>query len=114
MADMYGIAQIEVLYNGSGISGVMVHIVAFWHLAWATVTAAIESDNPVAVLGEEQHLGIPVIGAEWPVMVKNDWLAAAPIFAEDLDAVLRSHCLHDMRRTGWNGKRASNTAVRIV
>jgi hypothetical protein len=54
------------------------------------VTAAIESDNPVAMLEEEQHLGIPVIRTEWPAMVKNDWLAAAPIFVEYLDAILRS------------------------
>jgi hypothetical protein len=53
MSDMYGITQIEMLDDGGGISGVTVHVVAFRHLARSTVTAAVESDNTVAMLDEK-------------------------------------------------------------
>src|SRR3954466_3135367 len=40
-----------------------------------------------AVIGEEDHLGIPVVGRQRPAMTEHDRLTLAPILEEDLDAV---------------------------
>jgi hypothetical protein len=53
MADMHGIAQIEMVDDGRGIGGIVVHIVAFRHLTGTTVTMTIETDNSITVLEEK-------------------------------------------------------------
>jgi hypothetical protein len=48
------------------------------------------------VVQEEQHLGIPVVGAERPAMVEDTGLALALVFVEDLDAVLGCNRVHGL------------------
>jgi hypothetical protein len=42
---------------------------------------------------EEQHLVVPVVGAQRPTVVKDDRLAGAPVLVEDLGAVARFECV---------------------
>jgi hypothetical protein len=46
----------------------MIHVVTVSHLSGPAMTAAIMSDDAIAFLQEEQHLGVPVIaesGQPW-------------------------------------------------
>jgi hypothetical protein len=52
------------------------------------MATTIMGDDPVALCQEEQHLAVPVIGAQRPAMMEHDWLALAPILVEDFGAVL--------------------------
>jgi hypothetical protein len=87
VADVDRIAQLQVLGHRRDIGGVGVHVVAGPGLVRAPVTAPVVGDHPVAVLEEEQHLAVPVVGAQWPAMVEHDRLAGAPILVEDLGPV---------------------------
>jgi hypothetical protein len=58
------------------------------------MAAAVDADHAIAMMDEEQHLSIPVVGAERPTMMEDDGLALAPILVEDLNAVLRSNEAH--------------------
>ena len=51
------------------------------------MASAVVGDHAVALGQEEQHLCIPVVGAERPAMVKHDWLTGAPGLVEDFGAV---------------------------
>jgi hypothetical protein len=46
------------------------------------------------MVDEEQHLGIPVVGAERPAMMEDNRLALAPVFVKDFDAILRFDKAH--------------------
>ena len=54
------------------IGGVMVHV-----MARASMAAAVDPDDTVAVLDEEQHLGVPVIGTQRPTVMEDNGLAMA-------------------------------------
>src|SRR5690349_21512012 len=82
------IPKIQMLDNRCRVGGIVVHILAVRHLARASVAAAVDSHNAVPVLDEEQHLGIPVIGAKRPAMMEDDRLTPAPVLVEDLSAIL--------------------------
>ena len=58
--------------------------------------AAVDANNAIAVLEEEQHLRIPVIGAQGPAVMEDNRLTVAPILVEYLGTVFggdRAHCI---------------------
>src|SRR5690242_8756739 len=87
--DMNRTAKIEVRHDRGSIARVVVHIVARALLSGSTVTAAVVGNDAVALAGEVEHLGIPVVRTERPAMVKDDRLSIswAPILIEDLKAL---------------------------
>jgi hypothetical protein len=90
MADVNGIAQIEMLDNSSDIGCVVVHVVAAARLARSAMTAAIMGNHTKALAEEKEHLIVPVVRTQWPTVMKDEWLGGlrAPILVEDLDAIL--------------------------
>ena len=88
MADVDGVVQIEVLDERGEVVGVVVHVVAVGGLGGAAVTAPVMGDDAVALLQEEQHLVVPVVGRQRPPMAEHDRLARAPVLVEDLRAVV--------------------------
>src|SRR5262245_20605724 len=108
---MNSVAQVQMFDDCGRVGSVMVHIVPVRYLARAPVAAAIDSHDTVPVLHEEQHLGIPVVGAERPTMVENDRLGVlrAPILVENVYAILSGDEIHGyssfrlrrLRRVGW-------------
>ena len=104
MADVNGVLQVEMRRHRREIVGIMIHVMAVADLAGAPVAAAVMGDDAEAVIGEEDHLGIPVVGRQRPAMAEHDRLTLAPILVEDLDAVL---C-----RDGGHGKDPSVTLLR--
>ena len=93
MSDVDGIAQVKVVDDRRGIGRVMIHVVAVADLARASVTAAIVGDHAISLADEVQHLGIPVVGAKRPTMMKDHRLGGlrSPVLIEDPYAILRGH-----------------------
>jgi len=60
--DMDGVPEIEMGSHGSQVVGVVIHVVTVAGLRGASVPAPVVGDDAVAVLQEEQHLGVPVVG----------------------------------------------------
>src|SRR5262252_2238832 len=58
------------------------------------MAAAVDADHTIAMLDEEQHLGVPVVAAERPAMMEDNRLALAPVFVKNFNAVLRFDKAH--------------------
>jgi hypothetical protein len=84
VADMDGILQIEMLVNGAGVGGVMVHVVPVADLGRATMASAIMGDDAVALVEEVEHLRIPVVGGQGPAVMEGNRLSAlrTPVVVE--------------------------------
>ena len=102
MADVNGVLQIEMRRDRREIVGIVIHVVAVGHLAGAAVAAAVMRDDAIAVIEEEQHLRIPIVGRQRPAVAEHDGLAPTPVLVKDLDAVLgcdRAHGCSFQRRS---------------
>src|ERR1700744_6646678 len=53
-------------------------------------------DHAKPVIQKEHHLRVPVVRRQRPAMRKDNGLPAAPIFVENLNAILRTHLTHRM------------------
>ena len=60
--DVNGGVQVEVLSQVGQVVGVVVKVVALAGLRGAAVPAPVMGDDPVALMQEEKHLGVPVVG----------------------------------------------------
>src|SRR5258705_8681861 len=49
----------------------VIHVVAVRHLARAAMPAAVMGDDAIAVLEEEQHLGVPVVAGQRPAVAEH-------------------------------------------
>ena len=59
------------------------------------MAASVVSDDAIAVLEEELHLRVPIIGRQRPTMTEDNGLSFAPVFEVDLRAVVRGNRVHD-------------------
>ena len=91
MADVNGVLQVEMRGQRRQVVGIVIHVVAVARLGGPAVAAAVVGDDAIAVLEEEQHLRVPVIGRQRPAMAEDDGLTFAPVLVENLNAVF-----------GWN------------
>ena len=78
MADVNGVLQIEMRRQRREVVGIMIHVVAVAGLGRAAVAAAVMGDDAIAVIEEEQHLRVPVVGRQRPAMAEHDGLARCP------------------------------------
>jgi hypothetical protein len=81
MADMNGALQIEMRGRCGQVIGIVVHIVTVAHLRRTAVAAAVLRYDAIALIEEEQHLRLPVIGRQRPTMAEHDGLTFAPELA---------------------------------
>jgi len=51
-------------------------------------------DNAIAVLAEEQHLGVPVIRTERPTVAEDYRLSLSPVLVEDCRAIFGREKYH--------------------
>ena len=58
------------------------------------MAAPVMGDDAIAVLEEEQHLGVPVVGRQGPAVAEHDGLTASPVLVEDLRAIRRRDRAH--------------------
>ena len=54
--------QVKVLDQVGKVVSVVIHVVAFAGLRGAAVPAPVMGNHPIAVMQEEEHLGVPVVG----------------------------------------------------
>ncbi len=90
VTDMDGVLQVEMFNDRMGVSGVMIHIMAFADLRRPAMAATIMRHNAKALVDEIHHLRIPVVGRQGPAVVEDEGLSLlrAPILEIDLGAVL--------------------------
>jgi hypothetical protein len=72
----------------------VIHVVAVTDLARPAVASAVMSDDAIAVIEEEQHLRIPIVGRQRPTMAEDDGLTFAPVLVVDLYSVAGCNCTH--------------------
>src|ERR1700759_4473476 len=101
MPDMDGVMQVKLGRHRSQVVGVVVHVVTVAGLRGAPVSAPVMGDNPVAVMQEEQHLGVPVVGRERPAVAEDNRLSRAPVLVENLCAIARRDCTHALPPSVW-------------
>ena len=91
MTDVNRIAQVERSNKRLHVLDIGVHVIAGVGLGRAAVAAAIVGDDAIALAEEEHQLIVPVVGAQWPAMMKNDGLRGfrAPVLVENVGAVRR-------------------------
>src|ERR1700722_9671250 len=96
------VPKVERCCQLGNVGGIGVHLVAGVGLGRAAVPATIMRDDAIAVLKEEHHLVVPVIGAERPTVVEDDWLSVlrSPVLVEDFHAVSGDKSCHVMPRFG--------------
>jgi hypothetical protein len=102
VADMDRVPKIEILEHGRRVVGIVVHVVAVAALGGSAATATIVSDDPEAMIEEEHHLSVPIVGAQGTAVVEDDRLGLArpPVLKENFDAVFRPDCFHDLAPCG--------------
>jgi hypothetical protein len=81
------VLQIERLHQRREIVGERVHVVTGPRLARPAVAAPIVGDAPIAVRGQQKHLGFPAVGVQRPSMAEDNGRTAAPILVVDLGSV---------------------------
>jgi hypothetical protein len=95
VTDVNGALQIEMRRQGREVIGIVIHVMAVAGLTGAAVAAAVMGDDAIAVIEEEQHLRVPVIGRERPAVGKHHRLTGAPILVIDFDPVLGRDGRHE-------------------
>src|SRR5882724_10993539 len=93
---MDSVLQVELFSQGREIVGVGVHLITIPRLCGTTMTSAVERDDAIAVLAEEQHLCVPVVCGERPAMTENHRLSFAPVLVVNLCAVFCRDRGHDI------------------
>src|SRR5580765_3232195 len=60
------------------------------------MAAPVMSNDSIPLPEEVEHLGVPVVGAQWPAMMEDDGLRVlgAPVLVEDRHAVIRGNRAH--------------------
>jgi hypothetical protein len=102
VADVHGVMQIEVLGHRGQVVGVVIHVVTIASLSGAAVPAPVVGDDTIAVLQEEQHLGVPVVSRQRPAVAEDEGLARTPVLVEDLRAISRGDRPHALASV-WSG-----------
>src|SRR5436305_7430996 len=85
MTYVHGVFQIKMRSQRCKIVGIVIHIVTVARLGGPAVAASIMGYDAIAVIEEEQHLRIPVIGRQRPTMTKDNMLPFAPVLVIDVD-----------------------------
>src|SRR5262249_42871954 len=81
------VLEVEMLREGREVVGVVVRVMSIRTLARPSMPAAVMGDDPIAMVQEEQDLGVPVVGRQGPSMREDEGLAGAPVLVENGRAV---------------------------
>src|SRR5438034_754973 len=78
------------------------------------MAAAIMRDHPEALVQEEEHLRVPVVGAERPAMMEDDRLGVlwAPVLVIDFGVVFGCDDAHGLCSYWWGEKSTLMKAIR--
>ena len=89
MANVDGVAQVEMRDDRGDVRGVVVHVVTLADLARPAMAAPVMGNDAIPLLHEVEHLGVPVVGAQRPAMMEDEGLRVlgAPVLVVELDVV---------------------------
>src|SRR5437667_9788465 len=73
----------------------MIHVMAAAGLGGAAMAAPVMGYDAIAVLEEERHLRVPIIGRERPAVAEHDRLTYPPILVVNLSPVFRRNGVHE-------------------
>src|SRR6266568_4624000 len=82
---MHRFLEIEMCGQRRQVVGVMFHVMAAAGLGGTAMAAPVVGDDAIAVLEEEQHLRVPIIGRQRPAVAEHDGLTFAPVLVIDVD-----------------------------
>ena len=99
MPDVDGVPQIEMRGQRRQVIGIVIHVMAVARLGGPAMAAAVMGNDPKTVIGEEDHLGVPVVGRQRPAMAEHDGLPFAPVLVEYLDAIFGRNRTHGQPRS---------------
>src|ERR1039457_6172493 len=74
--------EVERFHESREVISVGFHVVASPGLAGAAMATTVMGDRAIAVGCQEDHLGLPAIGIQWPAVAEHDGLSCAPILVE--------------------------------
>src|SRR5262245_48692374 len=103
VTDMDGISQVKMLDHGGNVGGVMIHVVTAAHLRRTAMAAPVMGDDAVAFVEEIEHLRVPIVTAQRPPMVEDDWLGPLrpPVLVKDFRAVFGGDRAHYPGSYAW-------------
>src|SRR5205085_8859450 len=94
MTNVHGLLQIKMRGQGRKVIGIVIHVMAVTRLGRSAVASSVMGDYAIAVLKEEQHLRVPIVGRQRPAMAEDDGLSFAPIFVVNLRSIFGGNCAH--------------------
>src|SRR6267378_2642698 len=74
----------------------MIHVMAVTSLGGTAMSAPVVGYDAIAVLEEEQHLRVPIIGRQRPAVAENNRLSLTPVLVVDLRSIFRCDRRHGM------------------
>src|SRR5579864_9287645 len=95
MAHMNGLFEVEMRGERGQVISVVIHVVAAISLRGAPVSAAVVGNDAIAIINEEQHMRLPIIGRERPAVTEDDWLPLSPVLVIDLRTILGCDRRHE-------------------
>ena len=89
MPDEYNVLEVEVFNQLGEVVGPVIDVVPLPSLLRPSMAAPIMSDDEEPIAGEEEHLGIPVVGVERPAVAEDDGraLLVAPLLVVELRSI---------------------------
>src|SRR4030095_7337290 len=103
MADVNGVAQIQMFDDRRGVWSAVVHVMTVAHLARPAMAAPVMSNDPIPLPEEVEHPSVPGIGAQRPAMMEDDRLRVLgdPVLVVDLGAVFGRDEAHGITLRLW-------------
>src|SRR2546426_11746419 len=109
---MHRTLEVEMRGQRGQVVGVMIHVMATADLGGAAMTTPVVGYDAIAVLEEEHHLRVPIIGRQRPAMAEHDGLTLAPVLVEDLNAIFGGDRVHGMRSLVTSGGGRPRLSIR--
>src|SRR5262245_46599058 len=94
VSDVDRVLEVECLDEFGKVVGVGVKVIAVPWLTRSAMSAAIMGDAAIAVGGQEEHLVLESVRAEWPAVAEHDGLPRAPVVEIDFSPVLGGDGAH--------------------
>src|ERR1700693_2635446 len=91
---MHRFLEVEMCGQRTQVVGVVIHVMAATGLSGASMAAPVVGYDAIAVLEEELHLRVPIIGRQRPAVAEHDGLTFTPVLVEDLNAVFGGDRTH--------------------
>src|SRR6202048_4124792 len=84
---MYRFLEVEMCGQGRQVVGVVIHVMTAIGLRGTSMSPPVVSYDTIAVVEEEHHLRVQIIGRQRPAVAKHNGLTFAPVLVVNLRSV---------------------------